>query len=127
MSKDLSDSPLASKAQDLKRVATERKSNALDLWSVAAFRAGDYRALVVELTDPGPTPWSVAGARLVGQQGEVLSLLPLGQVASLPGKALSLVVVELAKVEKLPPGPLTLTLWDEEGQRTVTLGNLSFP
>jgi uncharacterized protein (TIGR02268 family) len=115
-------------ARDLRKVTTKRKGNALALWKIVAYRAGDYRALVVELTDPGPTPWSAAGARLVGPQGEVLSLLPLGQVAPLlPGKALSLVVVELAKVEKLPPGPFTLTLWNEEGKRTVTLGNLSFP
>jgi uncharacterized protein (TIGR02268 family) len=114
-------------ARDLRRVATEKKGNTLDLVSVVAYRAGDYRALVVELTDPGPTPWRAAGARLVGPQGEALSLLPLGQVASLPGEAGPVVVVELAKAEKLPPGPLTLTLWEEEGKRTVTLRNLSFP
>lgn len=37
------------------------------------------------------------------------------------------VVVELLVTEKDARGSYTLVLWDEERQRTVTLGNVTFP
>jgi uncharacterized protein (TIGR02268 family) len=112
---------------DLTRAATWGKDNALSLMAALTYRAGRYRALAVQLQNPGVVPWSAAGAQLALADGAVLPLLPLGQESSIaPGKK-GWVVVELLEAEELPAGPLTLTLWEEQGQHAVRVGNLFFP
>ena len=91
----------------------------------------------MKLDNPGAVPWVAAGAVLRGPKGEVLKLLPLWQQKCvLPGKAAaaangetreSRVVVEVPASEKEARGTYTLVLWDAEQQRTVTLGNVTFP
>lgn len=69
------------------------------------------------------------GRGAAGRQGEVLKPLLLWQPEPiLPGEKWSgRVVVEVLATVKEARGTYTLTLWDAERQRTVTLGNVTFP
>jgi hypothetical protein len=76
----------------------------------------------------------VAGAVLRGHKGEVLKPLPLWQPEPILASALGaedhpwgLVVVEVPATAEEARGTYTLTLWDAERQRTVSLGNVTFP
>ena len=121
----------------LTNLVTEAKGNALRLKEARGYRTKDRVAVDVKLDNPGAVPWVAAGAVLRGPKGEVLKLLPLWQQKFvLPGKAAaaangetreSRVVVEVPASEKEARGTYTLVLWDAEQQRTVTLGNVTFP
>lgn len=112
---------------DLTKAATRKKSNALNLMAALTYRVGDYRALAVQLKNPGTAPWSAAGAQLAQPDGALLPLLPLGLVAPIAPGSSGWVVVELVDTEIPSSSSLTLTLWDELGKHAVSLGNLSFP
>jgi uncharacterized protein (TIGR02268 family) len=82
----------------------------------------------VRLTNPGTRTWTAAGAVLRDARGEVLKLLPLWQPEPiLPGMVQGRVVVEAQAEPTEAQGPYTLTLWDEDTTRTVTLGDVTFP
>jgi uncharacterized protein (TIGR02268 family) len=119
---------------NLSKKRTPPKGNALIPEVVFGCRANGSVAVLVDLTNPGAEPWTAAGAVLRGARGEVLKPLPLWQSAPLapsrpridsspPGR----VVVEVVATENEARGTYTLTLWDAEHQRTVTLGNITFP
>jgi len=119
---------------DLMGKRTLSKGNALLPEQVFGCRANGSVAVLVDLTNPDTEPWTAAGAVLRGAQGEVLKPLPLWQSAPLvpsrpgiesspPGR----VVVEVLATKNEARGTYTLTLWDAEQQRTVTLGNITFP
>jgi len=70
-----------------------------------------------------------AGQRLVlrGKAGEELKGLTVWQEVSMDSPMRVHVVVEAEATEKEARGHFTLKLWDEGGQRTITLGNVMFP
>lgn len=114
--------------EDIINSVTEHKGNALGLSRITSARAEGRVAVDVWLTNPGTRPWTAAGAALRGPQGEVLKLLPLWQPEpALPGAEDIRVVVEAQATPQQARGPYTLTLWDAEQTRTVTLGNVTFP
>ncbi len=110
-----------------------KEGNALIHAAVTSYRAKDRVAVEVYLTNPGSVPWTAAGAVLRGSNGEVLKPLPLWPsepiLPAVPGEEgkRGRVVVELLATEKQARGTYTLVLWDAERQRTVTLGNVTFP
>jgi uncharacterized protein (TIGR02268 family) len=119
---------------DLTGKRTLPKGNALRPEEVVGCRANGSVAVLVSLTNPGTEPWTAAGAVLRGARGEVLKPLPLWQSAPLVPSKLGIdtgkpgrVVVEVPTPENEARGTYTLTLWDAEHQRTVTLGNITFP
>jgi uncharacterized protein (TIGR02268 family) len=119
---------------DLSKKRTLPKGNALDPEQVFGCRANASVAVLVDLTNHGAEPWTAAGAVLRGARGEVWKPLPLWQstpvVPSKPGidfSPPSRVVVEVLTPENEARGTYTLTLWDAEHQRTLTLGNITFP
>jgi uncharacterized protein (TIGR02268 family) len=122
-------------SKDLRGNYTELKGNALVLPMVHSYRAEGRIAVTVWLVNPGAEPWTAAGAVLRGPKGEVLKHLPLWQPESiLPidpqaerGRQMGRVVVEALATEQEARGTYTLTLWDAERRRTVTLGNVTFP
>jgi hypothetical protein len=74
----------------------------------------------------------VAGAVLRGAKGEVLKPLALWApepvLPTTPGGSdLGRIVVEVRATAEEARGAYTLTLWDAERTRTVTLGNVTFP
>ena len=120
--------------KDLTDTATAKEGNALVRDRVYSYRAKKRVAVEVYLTNPGTAPWTAAGAVLRGPKGEVLKPLPLWQPTSIqlaePGREferLGRVVVEFLATEKEARGTYTLILWDVDRQRTVTLGNVTFP
>jgi uncharacterized protein (TIGR02268 family) len=107
---------------------TEKEGNALSLDSVRSYRAEGRVAVDVWLVNPGARPWVAEGAVLRGANGEVLKPLPLWQPAPIvPGRKRGRVVVEALATEEQALGTYTLTLWDAERQRTVVLGEVTFP
>ncbi|QRK07791.1 DUF2381 family protein [Archangium violaceum] len=119
--------------KDLSTSITEKEGNALRYYSVYSYRALERVAVEVYLENPGSEPWTAAGAVLRGPKGEVLKPLLLWQPGAIlpaaPGEASDRgrVVVEMLATEKEARGTYTLILWDAERQRTVTLGNVTFP
>jgi uncharacterized protein (TIGR02268 family) len=121
--------------KDLGDSYTKAKGNALGVRDIRSYRAEDRVAVEVWLENPGTLPWMAAGAVLRGPKGEVLKLLPLWQPEPIPPpEAVAVgqesgrrVVVEVLASETEARGTYTLTLWDAEHKRTVTLGNITFP
>ncbi|KFA90375.1 DUF2381 family protein [Archangium violaceum] len=122
-------------SKDLRGSYTEAPGNALRVHIAHSYRAEDRVAVEVWLENPSTLPWTAAGAVLRGPKGEVLKPLPLWQPEPVPPadavaeeqKPLLRVVVEVAASEAEARGTYTLTLWDAEHKRTVTLGNITFP
>jgi uncharacterized protein (TIGR02268 family) len=114
--------------RDLARSVTEREGNALGGARVHSYRAQGRVAVEVWLKNPGDVPWTAAGAVLRGAKGEVLKPLALWQQGPIPpGKEGGTVVVEVLATAEEARGTYTLTLWDAERKRTVTLGDVTFP
>ena len=83
-------------------------------------------ALVLRLTNPGTQPWRTTRASLVRDGVEVKRLEvwqpePLG-----PGQR-GLLILETELPEREAREKLTLQLWDEDGARSVTIGNVGLP
>jgi len=81
-----------------------------------------------ELWNRGDTPWTLAGAVLVGPRGEewkALAVWPREPIA--PGK-MQRVVVEVEVPENAARGSFTLKLWNQEGDGEIELfDGVSFP
>jgi len=85
-------------------------------------------AVEQELRNTGSTPWTLAGAVLVGPRGEewkALAVWPLEPIA--PGDK-QRVVVEVEAPEEAARGPFTLKLWNQAGGERVELfDGVTFP
>ncbi|HEX8819179.1 MAG TPA: DUF2381 family protein [Archangium sp.] len=115
-------------SKDLTESVTKREGNALSLERIKSYRALDRVAVDVKLWNPGTQPWVAAGAVLRSATGAVLKPLPLWQPEPIaPGPDAGRVVVEVLATTKQARGTYTLTLWDAERQRTVVLGEVTFP
>jgi uncharacterized protein (TIGR02268 family) len=106
---------------------TQKEGNALTRHAVDTYRAADRVAVDVRLENPGTSPWVAEGAVLRGATGEVLKPLPLWQLAPIAPGEHGRVVVEVLARQEQARGTYTLTLWDAERQRTVVLGEVTFP
>ena len=85
-------------------------------------------AVAQELRNNGDTPWTTAGAVLMGPQGvewKALGVWPLKPIA--PGERRR-VVVEVEVTEEVARGTFTLKLWSqEEGGRGELFDGVTFP
>ena len=111
---------------------TPPKDNMLNPRQVHTYRAKGRVAVDVSLENPGTEHWMAAGAVLRGPKGQVLKPLPLWQPKPVPPvepgtKLMSRVVVEVLASEVEARGTYTLTLWDADQKRTVTVGHITFP
>ena len=116
-------------SRELTKSVPQKEGNA-PIWDIAhTYRAQGRVAVDVWLLNPGTRPWVAEGAVLRGATGEVLKPLPLWQPAPIaPGSELpGRVVVEVLATDKQARGTYTLTLWDAEHQRTVVVGEVTFP
>jgi len=96
------------------------------IWIIAC-RAPGRMMVRVELNNPdGATPWLAQGAKLTGPKGEELkgSVWPPEPIP--PGEFRTL-AIEVQAQDVQTMGPFTLKLWEADGLRTITLGNISFP
>ncbi|WP_395844948.1 DUF2381 family protein [Archangium violaceum] len=120
-------------SRDIRSKVRKQPTNALgldDAWSYSYTRKGETHpasvAVRLSLTNPSAEPWTLAGAALVDSAGEQVELArwPL---APIPANGAGAVVVGI-KGERAQLGcPCTLKLWEAQGPRTFTLGNVTFP
>ncbi|WP_141588619.1 MULTISPECIES: DUF2381 family protein [unclassified Myxococcus] len=96
---------------------------------VYAYRTARRVAVEVTLKYGGDAqPWTAVGAMLRGKANEELKVLQVWQSGPIaPGADTQRVVVEAEAASESPQGSFTLKLWDVDGRRTVTLGNVTFP
>jgi len=80
----------------------------------------------LQLANPGAEPWTAVGAVLKDSAGAEVELSAWQESAIAPG-ALGFVVVGAEREPGQLACPCTLKLWEAEGPRTVTLGNVTFP
>lgn len=117
----------------LSDIATERQDNALVKFRVYSYRSQERVAVEVQLKNTGTAPWTAAGAVLRGLKGEVLKPLALWQLGPITPPTAGVapeegrVVVEFMTTGTEVRGTYTLTLWDVDRLRTVTLSNVTFP
>jgi uncharacterized protein (TIGR02268 family) len=83
-------------------------------------------AVRLQLLNTGTEPWTAAGAVLKDATGAEVELSAWQESAIAPG-ALGFVVVGAGRETGQLACPCTLKLWEVEGPRTVTLGNVMFP
>ena len=125
-------------SKDIRNSISARPGNTLTTTKAHSYRAdtehrkGGHKvvrlAVVQELQNTGRTPWTPAGAVLMGPQGEewkALGVWPLKPIA--PGKKQRL-VVEVEATEEAARGTFTLKLWSQEGGGAVELfDGVTFP
>ncbi|WP_309896149.1 DUF2381 family protein [Archangium sp.] len=126
-------------SRDIEDSLSARPGNTLTLSKAHSYRSDTGRstedgrglvrlAVVQELRNTGSTPWTLAGAVLVGPEGKewkALAVWPLEPIA--PGKK-QRVVVEVEAPEEAARGIFTLKLWSQEGGAGVELfDGVSFP
>ncbi|WP_233262225.1 DUF2381 family protein [Vitiosangium sp. GDMCC 1.1324] len=83
-------------------------------------------AVRLGLTNPGAEPWTLAGAALVDTMGEEVALA-VWQEAPIAANGAGAVVVGIEGERAQLGCPCTLKLWEAQGPRTVTIGNVTFP
>lgn len=116
---------------------TSRPGNALTSSKERSYRSAtrhteDGREVVrlaveQELTNDGRTPWTPAGALLMGPrraEAKVLGVWPLEPIA--PGKKVR-VVVEAEATPEAARGTFTLKLWSQEGGQSELFDGVTFP
>jgi hypothetical protein len=117
----------------IRQSVRKQPTNALGLevaWSYSYTPTGETHpasvAVRLGLSNPGAEPWTLAGAMLVDATGEEVELArwPL---APIPAKGAGAVVVGIEGERAQLGCPCTLKLWEAQGPRTVTLGNVEFP
>ncbi|WP_141621927.1 DUF2381 family protein [Myxococcus sp. AB036A] len=115
--------------RDLTKGVSQAPGGAAVKQWVYAYRAARRVAVEVTLNSRGDDqPWTAVGATLRGKANEELKVLQVWQSGPLaPGSTNQRVVVEAEAASESPQGPFTLKLWDADGRRTVTLGNVTFP
>jgi uncharacterized protein (TIGR02268 family) len=85
-------------------------------------------AVELKLENRGATPWTVAGAALLGPKGKALRVLEVWQPEPMPPGEWRTVVVEVEATEGEVQGPFTLKLWAEgEEAGSVTFRGITFP
>ncbi|RKH34911.1 DUF2381 family protein [Corallococcus praedator] len=94
---------------------------------VTTYRSTTGVAVDIQLTvKAGARPWIAKGTTLKGKAGVELTVLRVWQQRPIPAGEIGRVVIE-AEASATTRGPFTLKLWEEDGPRTVTLGNVTFP
>jgi len=83
-------------------------------------------ALVLRLTNIGTRPWKTAKASLL-RDGVEVRPLEVWQPEPLAPKQRGLLILETELPEREAREKLTLQLWDEDGARSVTIGNVGLP
>jgi uncharacterized protein (TIGR02268 family) len=112
--------------KDITRAAGN--AHAPEVASVRSYRSATGIAVEISLkVKPGAPPWIAKGATLRGKAGAELKGLRLSQHSPAAVGDFGLVVVEANATTEATQGPFTLKLWEEDGPRTVVLGNVTFP
>ncbi|NVJ00309.1 DUF2381 family protein [Myxococcus sp. AM009] len=110
-----------------KTVSSDSKS-APQPFQVQSYRSTGRVALEVSLMGlRGDLPWTASGAALRGPPGTELKVLRVWQKSPVTSGAPGRVVIEAEASTESARGSFSLKLWEAEGPRTVTIGNVTFP
>ncbi|WNG35367.1 DUF2381 family protein [Archangium violaceum] len=99
--------------------------NALETTGARSYSPPGSVAVRLKLLNPGSEPWSAAGAVLKDSTGAEVEL-SAWQEAAIPPGALGFVVVGADTPEEQFGCSCILKLWEAQGSRTITLGNVTF-
>ncbi len=80
----------------------------------------------LELLNPGSEPWMAAGAVLKDSAGAEVEL-SAWQESAIPPNASKFIMVGIDRKAEQLGCPCTLKLWEAQGPRTASLGNVTFP
>lgn len=112
--------------KDLLSMVKQHPGNALRLRGAKSYSHPGSVAVRLKLLNPRAEPWTAAGAVLKDSAGAEVELSPWQEAAIPPGVP-GFVVVGAEREAGQLACPCTLKLWEAEGPRTVTLGNVTFP
>jgi len=123
-------------ASDLSKSITRPLTDTLNVGEVLAYHytvviseGGEAQvrmALVLLLENVGTRPWKTARASLV-RDGVEVRPLEVWQAEPLAPEQRGLLILETELPERAAREKLTLQLWDEDGRRSVTIGNVGLP
>jgi uncharacterized protein (TIGR02268 family) len=114
------------KSKDLWLIVKKHPGNALTTTAARSYSHPGSMAVRVELLNPGAEAWTAAGAVLKDSTGAEVEL-SAWQEAAIPPGARGIVVVGAGRGAGQLGCPCTLKLWEAQGPRTVTAGNVTFP
>jgi uncharacterized protein (TIGR02268 family) len=113
-------------SQDIFNHVKPHPGNALKTTGARSYSHPGSVAARLELLNPGPEPWTAAGAVLKDSTGTEVELSAWQETTTLPG-GLGFAVVGVNREPEQLSCPCTLKMWEAQGPRTVTLGNVTFP
>ena len=114
------------KYSDLSDEVKEPPSNALETVKAWSYSHPGSVAVRLQLLNPGAESWTAAGAILKDSEGAEVELSAWQESAIAPG-ARGFVVVGAEREPGQLACPCTINLWEAQGPRAVTLGNVTFP
>jgi uncharacterized protein (TIGR02268 family) len=114
------------KSKEIWQELKQHPTNALRAEKAKRYSHPGSMAVRLQLLNPGDEPWTAAGAVLKDTTGAEVELSAWQASAIAPG-ALGFIVVGAEREPGQLACPCTLKLWEAEGPRTVTLGNVTFP
>ncbi len=107
---------------------TQLPGQPLKVKEATSYRARGVVAVALEVANPSTSPWTAAGASLVGEGGMRLKVERVWPTAPLaPGTTRQRVVVEAEVTEAQAWGRFTLSLWQEGEPASVSLEGVTFP
>jgi uncharacterized protein (TIGR02268 family) len=104
----------------------QHPGNALEMDDATSYSHPGSVAARLKLRNPGTEPWTAAGAMLKDSTGAEVEFTAWQESAIAPG-ASGFIVLGAEKEPGQLACPCTLKLWEAQGPRTVTLGNVTFP
>ncbi|WP_043321600.1 DUF2381 family protein [Corallococcus coralloides] len=115
--------------QVLTRAVGKTAANGLGATAINSYRSSKLVAVDVRIgVKIGTLPWTAEGATLKGRSGQELKVLRVWQAMPiLPGGPEGRVIVEAEAPAATVQGPFSLKLWEADGPRSITLGNVTFP
>jgi len=112
---------------ETKTITFDAKS-AREPYRVNSYRSKKSVALEVSLQGTrADHPWTASGAALRSRSGAELKVLRIWQEAPSSSELPTKVVVEAEPPPSAAQGAYSLKLWEADGPRTVTIGNVTFP
>lgn len=113
----------------LTKAIVQTPTHQLEASLVSSFRSSKLVAVDLSIqVKAGTSPWTAEGAVLKSRSGEELKVLRVWQATPiLPGGPGERVFVEAEAPAADVQGPFSLKLWEANGPRHITLGNVTFP
>ncbi|NOJ96324.1 DUF2381 family protein [Corallococcus sp. CA049B] len=113
----------------LTKAIVQSPTHQLEASVVSSYRSSKLVAvdLLIQVK-AGTPPWTAEGATLKSKSGEEFKVLRVWQATPiLPGGPGARVFVEAEAPAADVQGPFSLKLWEANGPRHITLGNVTFP